>query len=190
MTNDTVLCQKGKITVAKYRSMIQQQRKLEIVQFVRDRFTERYITPLQSIPKMPRNLRNGFCTMAICCLMIESLESFWHGWPVTDGKSRLAFCSFFDRSPNLKDFRGHAGEFYKHVRCGILHQAETTGGWKITRKGLLLFEPLTKTIDATLFHNEMVRCLDSYCSALEYEGLDSELWSALKNKMEAICKNS
>lgn len=67
MSDDAILCQIGKITVVEYRSMVQRQRKSEIVQFIRDRFTERYITPLRAIPKSPKNLRNGFCTMAICC---------------------------------------------------------------------------------------------------------------------------
>ncbi len=187
MADNTILCQTGKVTVAKYRSMIQQKRKPEVAQFIHDRFTERYITPLKGVPK---EQRNGFCTMAICCLMIEALESFWRGLPHTKTKdaSRGAFCSFFARSQNLKDFRGHAEEFYTHVRCGILHQAETTRGWKIRRRGIL-FDPTTLTINATRFHRELARCLDTYCDALEADTSDTDLWVALERKMEAICKN-
>lgn len=190
MADDTILCQRGKITVAVYRSMIQQKKKPEIAQFIHDRFTERYITPLQAIPKMPKSLRNGFCTMAVCCLMIEALESFWQGLPNTKSKgaSSGAFASFFDRSDNLKELRPYAGEFYTHVRCGILHQAETTGGWKIRRRGVL-FHSNTLTLNAARFHDELGRCLDTYRSALEREPLDSPLWIAFKTKMKAICRN-
>jgi hypothetical protein len=188
MADDTILCQRGKITVAVYRSMIQQKKKPEIAQFIHDRFTERYIAPLQ--PKMPKSLRNGFCTMAVSCLMIEALESFWQGLPNTKSKgaSRGAFASFFDRSDNLKELRPYAGEFYTHVRCGILHQAETTGGWKIRRRGVL-FHSNTLTLNAARFHDELGRCLDTYRSALEREPLDSPLWIAFKTKMKAICRN-
>ena len=36
------------------------------------------------------------------------------------------FRLFFDAVDSFKAFRGR--DLYKHVRCGILHQAETTGG--------------------------------------------------------------
>src|SRR5262249_3818794 len=140
------------ITINRYREIEHEQKKDEISKFIHERFTERYITPLKKEPK------HGFCTMAISCLMIEALESFWQGWPNSDGKSKAAFCYFFDRSDDLKDFRGHVQEFYKHVRCGILHQAETTGGWRIRRNGAL-FDPTTKTINATEFHNRLEKCL-------------------------------
>src|SRR5712692_9821188 len=120
MAGDSSLCWKSRTTVADYENMVAKSKKREIIAFIRDRFTERYVTPLKVIRK---ENKSGFCTMAICCLMIEALESFWQGWPDTKapGQSRHAFCSFFDRSDNLKDFRGHAGEFWRHVRYGILH---------------------------------------------------------------------
>ena len=194
MADDTILYRTGNFTVADYHAIVTDQSKSEdekkakLVDFIRGRFTERYITPLQQIPK---DKKNGFCTMAICCLMIEALESFWEGMrdTRTTGASSAAFTSFFKRSDNLKDFRAYAQLFYKNVRCGILHQAETTDGWKITRKGTFLFEPSTKTIDATRFHEEMKQCLQTYCSELMREQFDSPLWIAFKYKMEVICKN-
>jgi hypothetical protein len=190
MADDTILCQTGNITVVRYRSMIRQRQKGVLVKFIHDRFSERYITPLRAIPKSPKNLRNGFCTMAICCLMVEALESFWEGLATTraPGASRAAFVSFFNRSDNLRPFRPYADEFYTHVRCGILHQAETTGAWKIRRDGPL-FLPKTLTINATRFHDELHKCLVTYCSALERERFDGPLWTAFNNKMKAICRN-
>jgi hypothetical protein len=68
--------------------------------------------------------------MAVSCLMIEALECFRQGWIDTKerGKGAQAFRLFFDTAEPLKEFRGYAPAFYTHVRCGILHQAETTGG--------------------------------------------------------------
>ena len=195
MVDDMLLCQKPRVTVAKYREIVkdkkttEDQKKSVVIEFVRGRFTERYVTPLRAIPVKPKNLRNGFCTMAICCLMIEALESFRRGWKKTPN-GELAFCSFFNNSDNLKDFRSHAADFYKHVRCGILHQAETTGGWRITRlTSEPLFDSATKRVNATKFHNEIRKSLDQYCIALEQAAWNSELWKHLRSKLDTICKN-
>jgi hypothetical protein len=39
--------------------------------------------------------------MAICCLMMETLESFWQGLDDSTGRGRNIFESFFRRSDNL-----------------------------------------------------------------------------------------
>ena len=155
-----------------------------IVQFVRNRFTERYVTPMRVDPK----LKHGFTIMAVSCLMIEALESFYQGWPDSQNKSQLAFCNFFDRNPNFSFIRGYSQEFYHHVRCGILHQGETTGGWHILRDGRV-FEEKTKTINAKLFHDEVENALNSYCGNLQGGAWDSELWENFRKKMKAVCEN-
>ncbi len=70
--------------------------------------------------------------MAISCLMIGALESFWQGWADARQRSREAFRSFFQRCAGqgleLDIFTKLADDFYEGVRCGILHQAETTSG--------------------------------------------------------------
>lgn len=169
-------------TVSRYRRLEKEMNRDEIVNFIRERFTERYIDPLRS------DTKHGFCTMAISCLMIEAIESFWRGWSDSRGKSELAFCSFFARSNQFIAFRPIAQEFYKHIRCGILHQAETTGGWRIRRTGVL-FNQTDKTINATQFHNKLEKCLDEYCQALRTASWDEEVWKNLRKKMNAICKN-
>ena len=69
-----------------------------------------------------------------------------------------------------------------------LHQAETTGGWKISRKGPLLDRTI-KTINASRFQRELIKSLNSYRSTLESEPFTSPTWNAFKKKMEAICNN-
>ena len=182
MTGDTVLCWRLNVTVNDYKVMVQRKQKDEIISLILNRFNERYLAPLMSIPIKQRN---GFCSMAVSCLMVETLESFWRGWGDTQSKSELAFCSFFDRSDNLKAFRGHAREFYRNVRCGILHQAETTGGWKLNRIGVL-FDSAHMTINATEFHKQMELCVNHYCASLKKEGWSSGLWKNLRSKMNRI----
>lgn len=172
------------ISVSKYRELEEARDKKQIVAFVRERFTERYITPLQR----ERKLKHGFCTMAICCLLIEALESFWQGWGDSRKKSELAFISFFERNKNLKIFHEFADNFFRNVRCGILHQAETKNGWRIRRIGPI-FDPGAKTINATKFHQEMEECIEHYCNTLEQADWDSDVWKKFRDKMKNIINN-
>ncbi|MFZ0051362.1 MAG: hypothetical protein WAK96_06265, partial [Desulfobaccales bacterium] len=149
------------ITVAEYRNLEAQKDRNKIANFILDRFTERYIIPL----RVNCTQKHGFCTMAISCLMIEALESFWQGWSDTHKKSRKAFDLFFKRcseqNNELKVFYKQSNDFYTDVRCAILHQAETTNGWRICRHGPL-FTLDNKTINATKFHDQLQNCLKNY----------------------------
>jgi hypothetical protein len=156
-----------------------------IAEFFVERFFERYVTPIESTPNKHKH---GFTIMAVSCLLIETLESFWCGWPTTDGKSPLAFCQFFFRAPRFHALLGHVPDFYKHVRCGILHQAETTGGWTIKRDGNL-FDPSGPTLNATKFHRELQKEIKDYANLLRTESWESERWRKFRKKMHAICNN-
>lgn len=158
----------------------------DISKFIRARFTERYITPMKVTNK---ETKSGFTIMAVCCLMIEALESFSKGWVDSRNKSQSAFCNFFDQNSQFVFIRGHSEEFYQHVRCGILHQAETTGGWCIRRDGPI-FDRETKLINATLFLDEVEKALNQYCNDLETQPWDAKIWKNLRHKMKALCKNT
>lgn len=172
------------ITVSQYLAMEQAKNRNGISSFIHKRFHERYILPFDGNKK-----KNGFIMMASACLMIEALESFWHGWRKSPS-SALAFCQFFDREDRFSHFRGHEQQFYTHVRCGIMHQAETTGGWHIRRDLGVLFDSLTKTIDATVFLREMDGSLTDYCSRLSTASWEGEEWKKFRKKMNSICANT
>ena len=82
-------------------------------------------------------MSHGFAQMAIACLMLEALESLLNGRKRSIVPNEKSFADFLDREPEFASLRGRVARFSKNVRCGILHQAETTGGWKILRKGEL-----------------------------------------------------
>jgi hypothetical protein len=134
MPDDTILCWNttlttptGHVTVADYKTWRAEGEpgKAKIAEFFRERVRERYIEPVMVLNGEEKN---GFSIMAQSCLLMEAYETFRQGWPSSDKKSASAFCFFFDREDLFRDFRGHAQQFYKNVRCGILHQGETTGG--------------------------------------------------------------
>jgi hypothetical protein len=176
------------VTVAEYCQLEAEKDRIKIADFILQRFMERYIRPLRG----DSNRKHGFCTMAISCLMIEALESFWQGWADTGQRSREAFRSFFrrcaDQGLELGVFTNLADDFYIGVRCGILHQAETTNGWRIRRKEPL-YDPKTKTINATKFHNELEKALKIYCDTLKRSEWDAQVWQNLRTKMKSVIKN-
>jgi len=174
------------ITVANYRALEAQQDREGIANFVYERFVERYIEPLD---RTPYQHRSGFTSMAVCCLMIEALESFRQGWGNSERQSKAAFCFFFDRNDRFRELRGHAQDFYKHVRCGILHQAETTGGWLVRRDQSVLFDPTTRVVDASIFLQALHSSLKDYCVDLRGSDWESEIWINFRKKMAAIIKN-
>ena len=179
------------VRVADYLKLKKCKDREAIADFIRERFTERYITPL----RWPNT--HGFSIMAVSCLMIEALESFWQGWPATGGKgkkgkSEKAFKCFFQRCKKqgapLGVFAEIAEGFYESVRCGILHQAETTNGWLIRKSGCL-YNPKQKSINATKFHNELECALRIYCEVLKASDWDDKLWCKLRNKMKQVIDN-
>ncbi len=170
-------------TVSDYKSMEAIKDKEGIARFVEQRFTERYLDPVT----VDKEKKNGFTIMAISCLMIEAIESFSCGWPNSKGKSKKAFSSFFSRWPQFNSFHPIANDFYEHIRCGILHQAETTGGWRILRKGPLIDG---KTINASLFSKALHEVLLSYTQQLRTEPWESEVLENFRKKMDAVCRNA
>jgi len=174
-------------TVADYRKLEATRNTKEIATFIRRRFVGRYLNPLLNVPQ---EAKSGFCTMAICCLMIEAVESFRQGWEDSKDKSKQAFGSFFDRFDAFAPLRGHADDFYTSVRCGILHQAETTNGWRIRReKNMPIFESAAHTIGANAFLDALRLSFEEYCKELDAAEWESDVWVKARIKLNAICNN-
>ncbi len=173
------------LTVADYRKLEENRHRAKISKFLRQRFTERYVVPAKAV----KEKKHGFAIMALSCLMIESLECFYRGWDTTPNrKGKSAFCGFFERTARFDGLHGRCGDFYRHVRCGILHQGETTGGWRIQRRGDL-FDEVTLTINASEFLMRLEAALDAYCKDLRESSWTDEIWERFREKMAAVCSN-
>ena len=98
------------------------------------------------------------------------------------------FRSFFQRSGLSKDFGKYSGKCYHNVRCGILHQGESRGGWRIQRNDKL-FDENKLTINATKFQKRIAQEIDKYCAELENSKWDDQLWTNFRKKMKVIIKN-
>ncbi len=185
MPDDTVLCWSPQITVAALKSLIVQEDRDAIADFIDRRFRERYFDPIDALSKMQKN---GFSIMALCCLTIEALQCFQEGRATSEGKSREIFQRFFDQTDEFASFRPLRNEFYKDVRCGILHQSETTRGWKIRRSGPLL-NVSTLAINATKFQATLRKVLEGYTRKLEQTDFSEKLWTNCKIKLNSIIAN-
>ena len=131
--------------------------------------------------------------LAIGCLMVEALESFCNGWKGTagiKGRGEAGVCSFFQAHDEFTDLRPVAGEFYKHVRCGILHQAETTGNWGVHRSsGLFSTSGNVRHLSASGFVRRLRAILVRYNDDLVKTDWRDRVWKKARKKLRSICRN-
>lgn len=169
------------VTVARYRALEAAEDRAACGRFIAERFYERYFEPTVNAPS-----RHGFTLMAIGCLVIEALESFYEGKAHSKDGSAKMFEQFFKRPTGLECFgRGKKDWFYKEIRCAILHQAETVAGWRLRRRGKLLDEG-ERAINAKRFVELLQSAVDAYAGQLEG---NPTVWKKFKKKMNAVCKN-
>jgi hypothetical protein len=164
--------------------------KENLVEFIHNRLNYRYIQPLLHV--VPAEKKSGFLMMGSACLMIETLESFYDGKKETawrDGGP--SFKRFFEREKRFfPGFKDDAVDFYTNVRCGILHQGETKGGYRILRDDGPLLDPIERTIEANKFLKALKDCLDNYIKDLRAASISSsERWTMAIDKINFICEN-
>jgi hypothetical protein len=172
----------SKFTVRQYRGAVANKDRDAVAEAIRRRFTERYIDPA-----LNEKSRHGFTQVAIACLMLEALESFLRGWKKSIHQSEKLFVEFLEREPDFATLIGRGSEFFTNVRCGILHQAETTAGWRIGRRGDL-FDG-NRTINADKFIRALQKVLNSHCDALKRVSWGDKRWNAARRKLDHICDN-
>ena len=177
-----------RVRAKQYRSMEDDQDVAGISKFVYERFIERYIAPLRAVAK---GEENGFLMMASCCLCIEGLTAFREGWCTTNGLSERAFKLFFKHEDSFAIFRGQERTFWKNVRCGILHQGETIGGWRLnfSRPAEDLFVPQPPTVNCFKFLDALEGALADYGELLTATPWNHELWRNFRRKMAATIKD-
>jgi len=180
---DEVLLASG-FTIAHYRKAVAAGDRAVLAGFLYRRFSERYIEPTGGAH------RHGFTIMAVSCLRIESLIAFRNGWNTTQEDGRNVFGQFFRTYDEFAPLVPFGASFNRHVRNGLLHQAETTGGWRIRRDRSKLFDPHTKTIEADRFRSALGRALSAYRDELGASAWDARLWNNFRTKVDAICRNA
>lgn len=167
-------------TVARYKKLEAANDRKALGQFFVERFDERYFRPIED-----SSSKHGFAVLAVACLVIETLESFYQGRADTRNASSQMFRDFFARDTALKVFAGGNDWFYKDIRCGILHQSESRGGWHVLRRGPLL-DTQAKTMNATALLSALRLEVRQYAQQIQ---TDEQLWRNFCKKMGAVCAN-
>ncbi|MEG2341385.1 MAG: hypothetical protein RSB69_11625 [Odoribacter sp.] len=165
--------------------------KEELADFVYNRLCERYIKPFEMLnqnnnsSEIKPKLRLGFSTMANMCLLIETLQSFKEGLKDSNQISENLFKKFFQENEQILG-KNNSSNFYKNIRCGILHQGETTDGWRINNKFENPIDSKEKTINAQEFLKAMEKILCKYKKDLKE---DEALFKNAIIKIEFIIEN-
>jgi len=162
-----------------------------------DRIYGRFLRVVPCIKKLEGA---GFAIMALDCLLIETLHQFQNGWLETPrGRSIKAFKAFLQGTPEFRDaFDSNRAElFYRHIRNGILHQAEIKPPSVIIRRCNLVEDVDNGAgvqVNRDLFHQALIAAFGRYLRELRGEGnlpLDKleELRHYCRVKMDFICQH-
>lgn len=146
------------------------------ISIIEDRFNSRFFN---QINRFEKNEFSGFLIMAIDCLLIETLMQFYLGKESTDDTYSKQWLSFKDFLRNSEQFKSEFNTdekchvFYKHFRCGLLHQAQTKEGSRIKiyqTSMLTLIDPANVErgllIDRKEFHKRLTREFQDYLERL------------------------
>jgi hypothetical protein len=167
------------------------------------RLYERYIEPAETLIKAEEHLSNtskkfGFTILAINCLLVETIQSFYEGQEDSKGKSRDIFCNFLTKRANFsKHFTAwrDAEDFFYNFRCGILHQAQTNNKTKVHATGDLISNSSGFTIvNRIAFHDAVKAEFETYIEELRKNIANRKtthkvLFDNFEKKMKFIATN-
>ena len=135
-----------------------------MVEIFEDRIEGRFLSPIRHIAS-DRDIGEfaGFSILALDCLIIETMHQFHRGIDETENNHSKAFWEFFRDS---EFFRPHFSKkraeiFYSHIRCGLLHQAQTKKKSlvRMDQKEMIqaVYENLSEgiIIDRSIFHDAL-----------------------------------
>jgi hypothetical protein len=199
-------------TWSRVRECLDKRQKFELIRFLKERYTERFFNPIRCLREASGNEQGyGFAIMALCCLLIETVECYEEGLPSSAGKElndltgsvknkeapdqyKLpkpfpirrggdAFHSFFDKMEHRPYFPGiDATEFYANIRCGLLHQAQTKGTWRLARTGIF-WDASKKNINRDEFAQRMEECFNGLLERLDKSEWDADIWKKVRRRI-------
>lgn len=169
--------------------------------FYQTRLVLRYLEPIKVLQEHGSSQGEGFAIVAIQCSLIEFLESTEQGMsyryarrveelgPYEYKGSRNMFVAFLKgRVPFSSTFdEVTAQDFYIGVRCGVLHEARTQGGWRIWAKGPagVVANVTERIVYRDNFQEALLAYIKNYGERLS---LDADLQQAFIRKFDKLCE--
>lgn len=199
-------------TKTRVQSCLDNAQREELVRFMSERYNERFFGPIHSLRQASGNHRGfGFAVMSLCSLLVETIQCYREGFPSSDegelkelskmpenaaapatfrlsapfkAGSRVIFKSFFSCPEHQRFLPGVDGEiFFKKIRCGLLHQAQTKDGWRVTRTGSF-WDSGNSSINRDEFSMRLEQCFNGYLEDLSAESnWLSPIWTAAAKKI-------
>lgn len=187
----------SKYRVSDWRDAMQSDNWTTMAAIFRDRLNGRFLEPIELIGK-DNNIGEfaGFSIMALDCLLVETLNQFYQGWDETPGNHQRHFWTFFRESEYFKPHftKRMSNIFYSHVRCGLLHQAQTKKRTLIRADQDKMVSPASGglvngiIVDRIRFHNALKQEVSAYSRRLEAgTASDTNLRQTFITKMQYIC---
>ena len=185
------------------------------IEILEDRINYRYLDAIEVLQKDDtlhyrehKQRRFGFAMLALDCLLIETLAQFYSGLKSSEEareELRLNNTEFYVKFLIEKSFvlksafaRPAALAFYRTIRCGILHQAETKEDSLIRflDDGNYSDKPFKLSDDEkslkiywSNFHQIIKNEFETYCKHLKNNDGPDDLREKFKDKMDFICRS-
>ena len=164
-----------------------------------ERLTYRYLEPIKSIEANDNFTGQGFAIMTLYCSLIEFLETTYQGtnfdiktkkqskFKYGLGHSKSIFVSFLTKRKPFLIEKTIAIEFYKSVRCGLLHEAKLGKNWKIRvdNSKVINEKDGNYTVNRKIFSKRIKQYLALYKKNLK---LDKKLKHAFIRKFDYLCQ--
>lgn len=177
-----------------------QQWQLAFGDYFRGRLADRYLDPIELLQTHGSRLGEGFSIVAIQCSLIEFLESSLQGTSYHHllkgeklgayeySSSQDIFVSFLSkREPFASAFdEPLAKDFYVSVRCGLLHEARTKGGWLIHagNSSPAMVDRTQRILYRDKFQRALLDLIGWYEGAIQTDRL---LQEAFLRKFDSLC---
>ena len=166
------------------------------------RLSTRYLKPIASLQASKTLDGEGFSILAIHCSMVEFLESTLQGISyrfIRKGDPPLGNHEYSQSSSIFSAFLSHrppfcrvfnaslAADFYTGVRCALLHEARTSGGWIVKAKGadIVVLGGGQKIVNRNNFHTALLDFIEWYKLELL---TDRTLQEAFIRKFDSLCE--
>ena len=188
-------------TATEVEACLNKGRKKKLVEFLQARYDWRFFKPITCLHDEERHNHKGYgmSIMALCALLVESIQCCRHGLPSTYRPELYQLAVRYNPPPEyvvpqtdwrsgedvfiefFEDFRDlfpnvSGREFYRGIRNGLLHQAQTKNGWRIRVDGEMLCDPTEKTIDRDRFTDSLETAFGRYVDDLRRSPLQADVW--------------
>ena len=144
----------------------------DAINFFRDRINGRYLRQINILNNDAFD--NGFTSMAICCLLIDTFYQFEHGVAQTT-QNHVCYVDFLrNHMGDVFDTQEKADRFYVDIRCGILHSAQTKNGSRLSFEQDSTVQCIAEgsnspiSVDVKKLEERLVLYFNEYCDRIRY----------------------